>query len=173
MKKLIFLIATICLIGCSADHTYKYYDFKASSLDAESGIIKVGLVGEFVLVDPSIKMKITHKGSPYEFWVWFQTDKKEIQTIKLSNIQLSYEDGTVVQQHSGGTIDLNWSEYRKIYTGGWHFGGLKIEHKPVQVSLETSIETKKWTKNKSFTFVLETEYKEEHENDFWSMLISV
>ncbi|WP_321368309.1 hypothetical protein [uncultured Desulfuromusa sp.] len=170
MKKLIFLIAIICLIGCSPDHTYKYFDFKASSLEAESGVIKVGLLGEFVLVDPSKKMKITHKGSPYEFWVWFQTDNKEIKKVTISNIQLSYKNGAKIKSHKGGTLDLNWSEYKKTYSGGWHFSGLQLEHQPVQVKLKASIGTKEWA---TFTFDLETEYKEEQANDFWSMVMSV
>ena len=173
MKKLIYLITFVFILGCSPDHTYKYYDFEASSQSTESGVIRVGLIGEFVLVDPSKEMKITHKGNPYEFWVWFQTDDGEVNKINISNIELTYKNGTEIKNHNGGIISLKWSEYKKAYSGGWHFSGLQLEHQPVQVKFKASIGTNEGAESKTFTFDLETEYKEEKANDFWSMVMSV
>ena len=173
MKYILSIIFLIILSGCSPDHTYKYYDFTSPSFDTEIGTIKVSLRGEFVLVDSSRKMKITHKGNPYEFWVWFQTDNGKIKKISITNVEIFYKNGELAKKHNGGTITLKWSDYSNSYFGGWYFKNLEVEHRPLQVNFAVSIETKNKKILKNFTFELSPEYKEEQANDFWSMLMSV
>ncbi len=173
MKYMLSIIVLIILAGCSPDHTYKYYEFTNPSFDTGIGTIKVGLRGEFVLVDSSKKMKITHKGNPYEFWVWFQTDDEKVERINISNIEIIYKNGELVKEHKGGAITLKWSDNSNSYFGGWYFKNLELKHQPLHVNLTASIETENGKVLKSFTFELNTKYKEEKANNFWSMLMSV
>ena len=173
MKILLTILNLAFLVGCSPDHTYKYYEFSDSSLELDLGTIKVGLRGKFVLVDSSNEMKITHKGNPYEFWVWFKTDSENIESINISDIEIISKSNEITKEHNGGTFPIEWSDYSKLYRGGWSFKGLYMEHLPLQISLKAAISTEKTRIEKTFTFELVPKYREEQANDFWSRLMSV
>jgi len=173
MKNVLTILFLTFLVGCSPDHTYKYYEFSDSSVEFDLGTIKVGLRGKFVLVDSSNEMKITHKGNPYEFWVWFNTDAENIKSIDISNIKIISKNNQITKEHNGGSFPIKWSDYSKSYRGGWSFKDLSMEHLSLQVSLKAAISTKKTRIEKTFTFDLATKYREEQANDFWSRLMSV
>ena len=173
MKYLFTLTILIFLIGCSPDHTYKYFDFEDSESDIGFGVLSVGLRGKFILVNSSEKMKITHKGSPYELWMWFQTDNKDIHNINISNISIRHKDGELMQEYSGGDLLVKWSDYKNAYSGGWSLKGLNLNHVPLQIRFKVTIRIGKETIEKEITADLGIVYREERANDFWSMLMSV
>ncbi len=173
MKNLFILITFGFFLGCAPDHTYKYFDFIDSDSNVDVGILSIGLRGKFILVDPSEKMKITHKGNPYEFWIWFETDKEKIKRIEVSNIVISSKSGGIMHELTGGEITPTWSDYKKAYTGAWYQKGIQLNHVPLIVEFTAKITHGNETMSKKISSELDTSYKEEMANDFWSKLMSV
>ncbi len=160
-------------IGCRPNHTYQYFDFKDAVEENIYGIIKVGLRGEFVLVESPGEVKITQKGNPYRFWIWFKTEDERIEKVSVAEISIKEQNGETIKYSPGGSFPMSWSRTGDIFSGGWYIEGLNVNYTPLVVSLEVSIILESGLLKQDLTLTLFPNYREERKNDLWSRITNI
>ncbi|MGD9210501.1 MAG: hypothetical protein PVI90_06975 [Desulfobacteraceae bacterium] len=168
---LFLIIAALLIKGCTKNHTYKYFDFEDASIKNSVGEVTIGLRGSFVLVKGGF-WKITHKGSPYKLWIWLKTSQEIKRPIEVSQVEIKYENGSVITTYKGGQFSMEKSSDSNTYHGGFPFDDVNLDHKVISVTLNIAIPTDGKKLEQKIEVELQPMYKEEKRNDFMDSITS-
>ncbi len=171
---LLAIFVLLCISSCTKNHTYKYFEYCDAEIKNDLGEIHIGLRGNFTKVKHGI-LKETHKGNPYELWVWFETQNQSIESISVNKVEARYKkNGKLIISNYGGSFTTKWSDYSKTYHGGWHIKGVNLDYEKISIKMKISINhSGQKTEQNIEIDLLPEKYKEELRNDFWDALMSV
>jgi len=168
MRTLIVFVLFI-LTGCN-NHTYKYFEFESKNLHLLNGEISARLDGDFVLVKDGEK-KETHKGSPYELTIYFETNSPGTKVENIEAVSLISSEGKVSIKDDESTLETELTS-SKSYLSYFSIKGITTKHIPHVLRFKVHVRNEKGSKCKDVEINFVPKYKEEHSNDFIDMLMS-
>lgn len=171
MKRIIALLLFLMLFGCN-NHTYKLFEFESKGIKIADGEASARLFGSLVLVHQNGNKKETHKGSPYELFIWFETNNPNMKAERIVAISLTSSEGEVVAKSDGGALDTIVSS-SKSYLSTLSIKGLKLKHLPHVLRYKLVLRTGKGEVSKNIELQFIPKYEEKRSNDFIDGLMSV
>lgn len=171
MKRIIKLCLFLMLFGCN-NHTYKHFEFESKGINVADGEASARLLGSFVLVHRDGNKKETHKGSPYELLIWFETNNPTMKAERIEAISLTSSEGAVVAKSDGGALQTEVSS-SKSYLNTFSLKELKLKHLPHVLRYKLVLRTGNGEVSKNIEIQFIPKYEEKRSNDFIDRLMSV
>jgi hypothetical protein len=163
------LIATIPIVGCTS-RLNKNFGYKAVEYKFNGLRIGAKLIGTFIS-----QKKVTIRGTPYELFIWFESDSEISGDITISGIKIySVSNDSVVYRNTDKlSSSFNKDSDGKKYSAYFSLDKIDIEY--IQYNLDLKFEFKSADRefNDEITLSFNTDYSESKSNDFWDKIQSV
>ncbi len=173
-----FVLGVFVNTGCSPDHTYLYCEFqveqqKDTALDV---VCEIDMRGTFFdLPNKEDGEKSSIKKSPYDFFIWLDTNRKDICSATINSFIFATPTGKTL--HRADFIGENNAFVfvdEEIHRASFLFDDLDVEHEKCTVKIEVIFELKSGEQiPATYSIKLTPVERKEERVDWWDNIMSV
>ena len=166
--KCIIAICCIFCFGC-ANQLNKIYDYKPVEYGFNAGKFGAKLMGTFTKTKNE-----TIKGSPYELFMWFESNQKIDGSVIVERLELFDKKTKEVLFHENAGLKKTFTKKSdKMFRAYFSFKDIDLKYSSYILLLSYKIKTENSLIDELIKLEFEKDYKEYRSNKYWQRIMGV
>lgn len=164
----VLIVCFFFAVGCTM-RLNKIYGYKQTKIKFVWGEVGAKLIGSY----KSTK-KETIKSSPYELFIWFESNSKVDGSVMITTVELHDIDEKIVVLKLDDVLKRKLKANSDgVYSAYFSFNGLNLDYVRYMLVLKFRVTTEKSDAEKKIQLYFDKDYKEYRSNDLWDRIMSV